>query len=57
VKKRLKSKSFAAGVERDEVARGIELLGVELDPHLELIIAALREHADELGITGSASAD
>ena len=50
VKKRLKSKSFAAGVERDEVARGVELLGVEMDAHLELIIGALREHAEELGI-------
>lgn len=54
VKKRLKSKSFAAGVERDEVARGLELLGVDLDTHVELIIDALRQHADELGIAGSA---
>lgn len=50
VKKRLKSKSFAAGVERDEVAAGIDLLGADRDGHIELIIAALREHADELGI-------
>ena len=56
VKKRLKSKSFAAGVERHEVHTGIGLLGVELDAHVQLVIEALREHAEELGITGNASA-
>jgi len=55
VKKRLKAKSFAAGVERDEVTRGIELLEVELDAHLEFLIGALRAYADELGIAGASS--
>lgn len=53
VKKKLKQKTFAAGVERDEVAKGLELLGVELDEHIQFIIDALRPHAEELGLTGS----
>lgn len=52
VRKKLKQRSFAATVDRDEVAAGLELLGVELDPHVELILAALRPHADELGLRG-----
>ncbi len=54
VLKRLKDKGFAAKVERDEIARGVELLGVELAEHIEFVIAALRPHADELGLAGRA---
>ena len=50
VKKKLKQPSFAAGVSRDEVRRGIEELGVDQDEHIALIIEALDEHADELGL-------
>jgi predicted hydrolase (HD superfamily) len=52
VVKRLKSKSFAAKVEREEVHAGVELLGVDLREHIEFIIDALRPAADELGIAG-----
>lgn len=50
VKKKLKDKRFAASVERAEVHAGVEKLGVELGPHIEFVIAALKPHADELGI-------
>jgi putative nucleotidyltransferase with HDIG domain len=50
VKKKLKQPSFAAAVNRDEVQRGIEELGVEGDEHIALIIGALAERADELGL-------
>ena len=50
VKKKLKDKRFAASVERTEVHAGIEKLGVELGAHIDFIVAALRPHADELGI-------
>ncbi|QDU68167.1 hypothetical protein [Engelhardtia mirabilis] len=53
--KRLKSESFAAGVERDEVERGPELLGVDLDEHRALVIAVLAEHRDEPGLAGPAA--
>ncbi len=48
--KRLKDKGFAAKVERDEIARGVELLGADLAAHIEFVIEALRPHADELGL-------
>lgn len=52
VLKRLKDKGFAAKVEREEVHRGAELLGVELAVHAQFVIQALRPHAAELGLAG-----
>jgi putative nucleotidyltransferase with HDIG domain len=50
VKKKLKQPSFAAAVNRDEVQRGIDELGVDQDEHIALIIEALAERSDELGL-------
>lgn len=50
VKKKLKQKSFAASVEREEVYKGIELMGVDLDEHILFIIEVLRSNRDELKI-------
>ncbi|MEQ9424543.1 MAG: HD domain-containing protein [Cyclobacteriaceae bacterium] len=50
VKKKLKTASFAAKVERDEVYKGVELLEVELDDHINFIISVLKEHKEELDI-------
>ena len=50
VKKKLKSKAFAAGVDRDDVRRGAEDLGIPLDEHLQFLIDALAERADALGL-------
>lgn len=50
VKKKWKQKSFAAGVQRDIVERGTEMLGVSFDEITSDIIAALRERKDELGL-------
>jgi predicted hydrolase (HD superfamily) len=52
VMKKLKDKKFAAGVKRDEVAQGAELLGVELPVHIEFIVGALRERAQDFGLAG-----
>ena len=54
VRKKLKQPSFAAGVHRDEVYRGAEELGVELDDHIAFVIAALRPVAPELGLRSAA---
>ena len=53
VKKKLKDKKFAAGVERHEVQEGARLLKVELSDHIQFLIDALQPHAAELGIEGS----
>lgn len=50
VLKRLKDKGFAAKVERDEVYKGAELLGVNLNEHIAFIIDVLRSNKAELGI-------
>lgn len=55
VRKKLKQPSFAAGVHRDEVYRGAEELGVDLDEHIAFCVAALRPLAARLGLrTGEA---
>jgi putative nucleotidyltransferase with HDIG domain len=56
VKKKLKQPSFAAGVHRDEVYAGAELLGLELDEHIANIVAALQPIARELGLRTAADA-
>jgi putative nucleotidyltransferase with HDIG domain len=56
VRKKLKQPSFAAGVHRDEVYQGAELLGLELDEHIANVIAALQPIADELGLRTAADA-
>jgi predicted hydrolase (HD superfamily) len=48
--KKLKDKSFAAKVERDEVYKGAELLGVDLIDHISFIITVLKDNKSELGI-------
>jgi predicted hydrolase (HD superfamily) len=50
VKKKLKDKSFAAKVDRQIIRDSVELLGVDLDSHIQFVIDALKPHADELGI-------
>ncbi|MFA0963301.1 hypothetical protein AB9P05_15975 [Roseivirga sp. BDSF3-8] len=46
VKKKLKQKSFAASVERDEVQAGMEKLEVEPDDHINFIISVLQQHPE-----------
>jgi len=56
VKKKLKQPSFAAGVHRDEVYAGAELLGLSLDEHISNVVAAMQPIAAELGLRTAADA-
>jgi putative nucleotidyltransferase with HDIG domain len=56
VKKKLNQPSFAAGVNRDDVTKGAEELGVDLDEHIAFVIAALQPIAGELGLRTEADA-
>jgi predicted hydrolase (HD superfamily) len=53
VKKKLKDRSFAAKVDRDEIRTSVEQLGAQLDAHIQLVIEALVPHAAALGMEGS----
>jgi putative nucleotidyltransferase with HDIG domain len=50
VRKKMKQASFAAAVPRDQLERGAEELGVEMNEHIQVVIDALGERADELGL-------
>ena len=53
VKKKLKQKSFAASVIREDIFLSIEELGVDLTEHIQFVIDALSEIAEELGLKGN----
>jgi len=52
--KKMKDKAFAAGVDRDDVRKAAEDLGVELAEHVQFVIEAMRTVAPELGLAGAA---
>ena len=53
VKKKLKQKSFAASVLREDIFQSMEELGVDMTEHIQFVIDALKEKADELGLKGT----
>jgi predicted hydrolase (HD superfamily) len=50
VRKKMKDKAFAKGVNRQDVIQGAEELGVELDAHIGFCIEAMKKRAGELGL-------
>ncbi len=55
VKKKMKDKAFARAVNRDDIMRGAEELGMPLDDVIAEVIVALKSDAERLGLAGSAS--
>ena len=53
VKKKWKDKSFAAGANRDEIARAADEFGVELWQHVDQVILAMRRIAPDLDLEGN----
>jgi putative nucleotidyltransferase with HDIG domain len=52
VRKKMKDKAFARGVNRDDVVNGAADLGVELDWHIQFVIDAMKARAESLGLAG-----
>ena len=52
VRKKMKDKAFARGVNRDDVLLGAQELGVDLDTHIKFVIEAMQGCASELGLAG-----
>jgi predicted hydrolase (HD superfamily) len=56
VRKKMKDKAFARGVNRDDVTGGAADLGVDLDAHIQFVIDAMRAEAPALGLQGTPAA-
>ncbi len=54
VRKKMKDKGFARAVNRDDINNGAAELGVELNPHIDEVVAAMRGIAVEIGLEGVA---
>ena len=52
VRKKMKDKAFARGVNRDDITGGAEALGVSLDEHIATVLEAMRAIAPTLGLAG-----
>lgn len=57
VRKKMKQPSFAAAVDRDQLQRAVDELGVELNEHIGLVIEAMTERAEELGLASRQRAE
>ena len=53
VKKKMKDKAFARGVNRDDIVKGAAELGVPLEEHIAFCIAAMQRNAEALGLQGT----
>ena len=53
VRKKMKDKAFARGVNRDDVINGAAELGFDLDEHITFVIAAMQARSADLGLSGS----
>ena len=54
--RRMKDKAFARAVNRDDLRKGAEEIGLPLDQHIANVIAFMRVEADALGLRGSSGA-
>lgn len=52
IRKKMKDKAFARGVNREDVIQGAEALGVPLDEHIATVLEAMQGSADTLGLDG-----
>jgi predicted hydrolase (HD superfamily) len=55
VRKKMKDKAFARGVNRDDVIAGALELGVDLDEHVQFVIDAMKRVAPQIGLAGAST--
>jgi putative nucleotidyltransferase with HDIG domain len=55
VRKKWKMKAFAPGVNREDIEAGAAALDIDLDEHIQIVLAAMQAAADELGLAGAAA--
>jgi putative nucleotidyltransferase with HDIG domain len=53
VRKKMKDKAFARGVNREDVVNGANELGVDLDEHITFVISSMQARSSDLGLSGS----
>ena len=53
VRKKMKDKTFARSVNRQDIIEGAQELGVDLDEHITFCVGAMQARAEELGLAGS----
>ena len=53
VRKKMKDKAFAKGVNRDDVLLGVQEMGADLEQHIQFVIDAMRRVADAIGLAGA----
>jgi predicted hydrolase (HD superfamily) len=51
VKKKMKDKAFARGVDREDITSGTAELGISLEEHIGNVIEAMRARAEDLGLS------
>jgi predicted hydrolase (HD superfamily) len=56
VRKKMKDKAFAKGVNRDDVLLGTQEMGIDLEQHIQFVIDAMRRVADAIGLAGTPNA-
>jgi putative nucleotidyltransferase with HDIG domain len=52
VRKKMKDKAFARGVNREDIIQGADALAIPLDEHIGLVLTAMQENAEALGLAG-----
>ena len=52
VRKKMKQKSFAAAVKREDIEKGAQLLGLTMDEHISHVITGMQRVAGQLGLAG-----
>ena len=54
IKKKWKDRAFAAGANREDIEQGAAMLGIPLEEHLAIVLAAMQDVAEDLGLAGNA---